>query len=47
METLEARVSLSPLSPTEQLRTSFCTLISRMGFARFFSVDCARNNRRR
>ena len=38
--TLEARVRRSPLSPTEMLRTSFCTLISRIGFDCFFSDAC-------
>jgi hypothetical protein len=39
-ETLAARVRRSPLSPTEILRTSFCTLISLMGFNSFFSDAC-------
>ena len=35
--TLAALVRRSPLSPTEILRTSFCTFISLIGFESFFS----------
>lgn len=35
--TLAALVRRSPLSPTEMLRTSFCTLISLIGLLSFFS----------
>lgn len=42
-ETLAALVRRSPLSPTEMLRTSFWTLISRMGFESFFSEACNSN----
>jgi hypothetical protein len=35
--TLAALVRRSPLSPTEMLSTSFCTLISLIGFDSFFS----------
>lgn len=42
--TLAALVRRSPLSPTQMLRTSFCTLISLMGFDCFFS-DACRNNK--
>ena len=35
--TFAALVRRSPLSPTEMLRTSFCTLISLIGFDSFFS----------
>ena len=35
--TLEALVRRSPLSPTEMLSTSFCTLMSLIGFDSFFS----------
>jgi hypothetical protein len=37
-------VRRSPLSPTEMLSTSFWTLISRIGFACFFSDACNRRN---
>jgi hypothetical protein len=41
---LAARVRRSPLSPTEMLSTSFCTLISRIGFDCFFSDACVTTN---
>lgn len=40
--TLVAFCSLSPDSPTQQLRINFCTRISRMGLASFLS-DCAKD----
>lgn len=42
--TLAARVRRSPLSPTEMLSTSFCTLISLIGLDCFFSDACARKD---
>lgn len=42
--TLVAFCSLSPDSPTQQLRINFCTRISRMGLASFLS-DCAKDQK--